>query len=97
MTGASYFITAHNHPGGDAMPSREDVDVVKDLRTEFGEKCIDALIIADRQKSEIKYSTYSFDAYGYFDCNDMVDHFHSENEIYLAIQINDLKRKLKIL
>ena len=32
LSDATYFISAHNHPSGDALPSIEDVNIVKELR-----------------------------------------------------------------
>ena len=98
LSDATYFISAHNHPSGDALPSIEDVNIVKELRVLFENKLLDAIIIGDKKnKDGLKYGTFSFAAEGYFECKDIVEHYHNQKEEYLEVQINYLKRTIEFI
>lgn len=98
LSDATYFISAHNHPSGDALPSIEDVNIVKDLRVLFQDKLLDAIIIGDKKNNDgLNYGTFSFHNEGYFECKDMIEHYHNQKERYLEVQINYLKRTMEFI
>ncbi len=58
---AASIICAHNHPSGDATPSREDIEVTKRLVESgkmIGIEIIDHLIIGDKQFVSLKEKGY---------------------------------------
>ena len=57
LMGAASIILAHNHPSGDATPSREDIELTRRLRDAgeiLGIEVLDHLIIADGQFLSLK-------------------------------------------
>lgn len=60
LTGAKTFIISHNHPAGDAYPSREDLSVTGKIKEAFqllGLQIADHIIISPE-------SSYSFSEHG---------------------------------
>lgn len=88
LTNAYSFVTAHNHPNGIASPSRADLDIVMELLTLFPKELIDAIIIGGYGDDYV----YSFHDERFFEHkNDMVDWFHTRNNLRLENEIIQLK------
>lgn len=57
LCGAVYFILAHNHPSGEVVPSKEDINVTNKLKQAseiLGIELLDHIIIAENKYLSLK-------------------------------------------